>query len=115
MTLAAQEVEIVERLQSLLAFLMSRLFPVGIGSGGELSRQHPVGNRDGHLFMPAERRVNMVDENIISDEAICRAGLEQVMSIQKRQTVFIDNESLPTGIAMPSSGHSSSPTVRTVS
>ncbi len=29
-------------------------------------------------------------------------------------TVFIDSESLPTGIAMPSAGHSSSPTVRTV-
>ena len=29
--------------------------------------------------------------------------------------VFIDSESLPTGIAMPSAGHSSSPTARTVS
>ena len=31
------------------------------------------------------------------------------------QTVFIDSESLPTGMAIPSSGHSSIPTVRTVS
>jgi len=31
------------------------------------------------------------------------------------QRVFIDSESLPTGMPMPSAGHSSRPTARTVS